>query len=61
MDTYGIFLQFFSLTSQGMQSYTRTENFTEMLEGEKADLEEILVEDGLYSEIEIYENKLLIQ
>jgi hypothetical protein len=32
-----------------------------MLEGEKADLEEILVEDGLYSEIEIYENKLLIQ
>jgi len=26
-----------------------------------ANLEEILVEDGLYSEIEIYENKLLIQ
>jgi len=32
-----------------------------MLEGNKVSLEEILVEDGLYSEIEIYENKLLIE
>jgi len=32
-----------------------------MLKGDMANLEEILVEDGLYSEIEIYENKLLIQ